>query len=161
MRQARDISIVRKADGSYLLSSGTLVNSPLERSFEFFANAENLDLITPPWLRFRMITKSPITMSKGTEIQYRLRIHRVPVSWRSEIAIWEPPFRFADRQVSGPFKYWNHSHQLSEDPSGRTLITDQVEYKVPFGKFAHSIFVGKDLLKIFEFRNQQVEKILV
>ena len=136
------------------------MNSPLEKSFNFFANAGNLDLITPPWLRFKIITESPIMMSRGTEIQYRLKIHRVPVSWTSEIALWEPPVRFVDRQLVGPFKYWNHLHQLSEHGAGRTLITDQVEYRVPFGKFAHSIFVGNDLMKIFEFRNQEVEKIL-
>lgn len=136
------------------------MNSPLERSFEFFANAENLDLITPPWLRFNMLTKSPITMSRGTEIQYRLRIHRIPVSWRSEISIWDPPYRFVDRQRSGPFKDWSHLHEFSTDYSGGTLIRDQVEYRVPLGKIAHSMFVGSDLLNIFRFRNQQVEKIL-
>ena len=156
----KDIRIVRKDDGAYLLKAETLVSSSLGESFDFFASAQNLDLITPPWLRFNMVSKPPIKMFKGAQIQYRLRIHRIPVSWRSEIAIWEPPYRFVDRQISGPFKDWSHLHELSTNPSGGTLITDQVEYRVPFGKIAHSIFVGSDLLKIFRFRNQQVEKML-
>ena len=99
-------------------------------------------------------------MFKGAQIQYRLRIHRIPVSWRSEIAIWEPPYRFVDRQISGPFKDWSHLHEFSTNPSGGTLITDKVEYRVTFGKITQSMFVDSDLLKIFRFRNQQVEKIL-
>ncbi|WP_342827327.1 SRPBCC family protein, partial [Candidatus Lucifugimonas marina] len=159
-KRQKDIQIVRKDDGAYLLKSETLVSSSLDESFEFFASAENLNLITPPWLRFNVVSKPPIKMFTGAQIQYRLRIHRIPVSWRSEIAIWEPPLRFVDRQISGPFRDWYHLHELSRNPSGGTLITDQVEYKVPLGKIAHSMFVGRDLLRIFRFRNQQVEKIL-
>ena len=142
------------------MRSETSVKSPLNESFDFFANAENLDLITPSWLHFKMITSPPIEMSNGSQIKYRLRIHRIPVFWLSEIGSWDPPFRFADRQVSGPFKYWNHFHHFSDSPSGGTLITDKVEYRVPFGKLVHSSFVGKDLMKIFEYRNQQVDKML-
>tara|TARA_Y100000758_G_C16054224_1_gene422635 strand:- start:996 stop:1400 length:405 start_codon:yes stop_codon:yes gene_type:complete len=131
------------------LKSETLVNSSLNESFDFFASAENLNLITPPWLSFNMGTMLPQEMFKGAQIQYRLRIHRIPVSWRSEIAVWEPPYRFVDRQISGPFKDWYHLHELSQNPSGGTLITDQVDYRVPFGKITHSIFVGNDLLKKF------------
>lgn len=129
-----------------------------EEAFAFFADALNLEAITPPWLRFRMITPGPIRMGPGTRIEYRLRLHRVPIRWVSEITVWEAGRRFVDVQVEGPYRLWEHTHTFDPDDGG-TLIGDRVRYSLPHGPLgavAHRAFVRRDLARIFEFRRRAV-----
>jgi ligand-binding SRPBCC domain-containing protein len=102
---------------------------PLEDAFAFFADAYNLEALTPPWLRFRILTPRPIPMRRGTTIEYVLTTRRLPVHWRSEIVEWEPGRRFVDRQVKGPFRLWEHTHAFEERPDG-TLIRDTVPFSI-------------------------------
>src|SRR5262245_50001712 len=92
--------------------------APREEIFEFFSRAENLEAITPPWLRFRLITPSPIEIRRGTHIDYRLRVHAVPVRWQSEITAWEPPASFVDEQRRGPYRRWVHTHTFVAERNG-------------------------------------------
>ena len=126
-----------------------------EEVFAFFADAANLQSITPPWLRFRILTPLPIDMKKGTLIDYRLRLHGFPIRWRTEICEWEPPFRFADRQLRGPYRLWHHTHTFEEVSDG-TLMTDEVEYAVPGGRLVNRWFVEGDLRRIFTYRTEQL-----
>ncbi len=103
------------------------LNRPRDELFEFFSDALNLEEITPPWLRFRVVSKLPIFMHRGAEIEYRLKIHGVPVGWCSRITTWDPPYRFVDEQVRGPYRMWIHEHRFGED-SGGTLCEDNVQY---------------------------------
>ncbi|MEA2468615.1 MAG: hypothetical protein QOJ57_2741 [Thermoleophilaceae bacterium] len=127
--------------------------SPAE-VFPFFGDARNLEAITPPWLGFRVITPEPIEMAPGTLIEYRLKLHAIPIRWRTTIAVWEPPHRFVDVQLSGPYRMWHHTHDFSVAPDGHgTLMRDTVRYALPFGplgSLAHSLLVRRDLARIFD-----------
>jgi ligand-binding SRPBCC domain-containing protein len=133
---------------------------PRERAevFEFFSNAENLEALTPPWVRFRILTECPITMRKGCLIDYRLRVRGIPVRWRTEITTWEPPFRFVDEQQRGPYRCWIHEHMFEEHPDG-TLVIDRVNYAVWGGRIIDRLFVRRDVESIFAFRRQKLLEI--
>ncbi len=140
-----------------------LVALSVEDSFAFFADAYNLEALTPPWLRFRILTPRPIPMRRGTTIEYVLTTRRLPVRWRTEIVEWEPGRRFVDRQVKGPFRLWEHTHSFEEQQDG-TLIRDTVLYRMPYGplgEIAHRILVGRDLERVFDYRRDAVERLLV
>jgi len=126
---------------------------PPEQVFPFFADAGNLDAITPPWLHFRMVTPPPVAMCVGALIDYELRLHGVPLRWRTLIAEWQPPHRFVDRQLRGPYREWVHEHTF-EPRDGGTLARDVVQYAVPFDLIAHPLFVRRDIETIFAFRQQ-------
>lgn len=126
-----------------------------EDVFPFFADAHNLEAITPPLLRFRVVTPRPIPMAVGTLIQYRLRLHGIPVSWLTSIQAWDPPYRFVDTQLRGPYALWHHTHDFEPTGDGGTLMTDTVRYAIgfgPFGAIAHRLFVRRDVEAIFDHR---------
>lgn len=125
--------------------------------FPFFADARNLDAITPPFLRFRVLTPGPIQMRAGTRIDYSLRVHRFRIRWTSEITVWDPPTRFVDVQIRGPYRHWHHIHRF-EDLGSSTRVIDEVEYACPGGRLVHELFVKRDLVRIFEYRRAMMEK---
>lgn len=143
---------------TFQLDSRVWLDRRLDEVFPFFADAFNLERITPPWLRFEVLTPPPIRMRPGSTIDYRLRIRGVPVRWRSRIAVWQPPYRFVDEQVSGPYRLWRHEHRFSEH-EGRTLVQDHVDYAPPGGRLVHGLFVERDVRKIFEYRRERLEAI--
>lgn len=129
--------------------------------FAFFGDAHNLDAITPPWLRFRILTPAPIAMKVGTRIDYRLRLHGVPVRWQSEITVWEPPLRFVDEQRHGPYRLWRHEH-FFEEYTGGTRVRDCVTYALYGGWLAPGIdrwFVQRDLHTIFAYRQAKLAEL--
>ncbi|MBJ7470457.1 MAG: SRPBCC family protein [Solirubrobacteraceae bacterium] len=127
--------------------------------FPFFADAFNLESITPPLLRFGLLTPAPILLGAGTVIQYGMRLHGVPVNWTSSIQNWDPPHMFVDTQIRGPFRFWHHTHRFEAHPDGGTLMTDEVRYALPlqpFGELALP-FVRRDLKMIFDYRAAVIE----
>lgn len=126
---------------------------PRVELFSYFADAGNLEEITPPWLHFEILTPLPIAMQVGALINYRLKLRLIPVRWRTEISVWEPPFRFVDRQLRGPYRCWIHEHTFTEIEGG-TLMRDRVHYAVPGGPLVHALAVRRDLEKIFNFRRE-------
>lgn len=143
---------------SYRLLCEVRLPAPINQVFAFFADASQLERLTPRWLKFSVLTPSPLEMTEGTLIDYRLRVHGVPLRWQSRISLWEPPFRFADEQLNGPYRRWYHLHSFSEKDGG-TLCRDEVEYSFIGGAILHSLFVKRDLYKIFAFRTQALQKI--
>src|SRR3712207_6686276 len=136
----------------HLLSRAQRLPGPPEEVFPFFADARNLEAITPPLLRFEVVTPGEIEMGVGTLIQYRLRLRGVPVGWLTSIQAWEPPHRFVDTQVRGPYALWHHTHTFVDDGAGGTLMTDTVRYAIGFGVLgdvAHRLFVKRDVEAIF------------
>ena len=129
---------------------------PLEAVFAFFADAGNLERLTPPWLHFEILTPSPVDMHEGTLIDYKLRLHGIPIRWQSRIVVWEPPYRFVDRQVHGPYRRWVHTHTF-QSQAGGTLVTDMVDYAVPGGDLIQRYFVGPDLERIFDYRARELD----
>jgi ligand-binding SRPBCC domain-containing protein len=127
-------------------------------AFEFFADAFNLEAITPPWLQFALDTPGPIEMRVGTLIRYRMRLHGLPVRWLTRIDAWEPGRCFEDVQVRGPYRVWRHSHTFAEHERG-TLMRDRVRYALPLGplgELAHATLVRPDLRRIFDYRAEAV-----
>ena len=128
---------------------------PPDEIFPFFADAGNLECITPPWLHFRMVSELPIVMREGALLSYRLRVHGIPLGWTTKITAWEPPSRFVDEQLSGPFRFWVHEHTF-EPTSRGTMVRDQVEYRVPGGALVNRFFVRPDIERIFAYRQEQL-----
>ena len=139
------------AGRGHRLEAAQFLPRPRDRVFEFFTDAFELESLTPPWLRFTVLTPAPISIGAGTLIDYRLRLHGVPIRWRSRISVWEPPLRFVDEQVRGPYRRWHHEH-LFESAGGGTLCRDVVDYEVPGGWLIDALFVRRDVLRIFRFR---------
>ena len=136
------------------------LEAPPETVFPFVADARNLEAITPPLLRFRLLTPEPVEMRSGTFLQYALRVRGVPVRWDTLIQDWEPPHRFVDVQVRGPYRLWHHTHELVALDGGRaTLMRDTVRYAVGFGvlgEVARRALVARDVEAIFAFRAERV-----
>ncbi len=133
-----------------------------DEAFAFFSDALNLERITPPWLRFRVINPAAIEMGPGTLIEYRLRLHLIPIRWLTKIEEWKPGRRFVDKQVRGPYRLWEHTHSFESAPGG-TLMRDVVRYDLPLGPLgavAHRAFVRRDLERIFDFRREAVAQAL-
>jgi ligand-binding SRPBCC domain-containing protein len=147
---------------TFTLQRTQFLPRPRAAVFPFFADAANLEAITPPWLGFRILTPGPIVMGPGTLIDYRIRWRFVPLRWRTAITVWEPPVRFVDEQVRGPYRLWRHTHTFAE-VSGGTAMTDVVEYALPLGplgRLMHRFIVERDLAAIFDYRREQVLKLV-
>jgi len=132
---------------------------PPEQLFPFFADAANLDAITPPWLHFHIVTPRPIAMRPGALIDYRLRVRGLPLRWRTLIRDWQPPYRFVDEQLRGPYRQWVHEHTF-EARDGGTLARDVVRYAVPFDWLLHRWFIRPDIEQIFAYRQQALRRLL-
>jgi ligand-binding SRPBCC domain-containing protein len=133
---------------------------PREAVFAFFADASNLEEITPPFLRFRILTPAPVEMRTGARIDYALSLFGIPLRWRSRITAWEPGVRFVDEQESGPYASWRHVHEFESDGAA-TLVRDVVDYSLPMGplgSLAHALFVERTLGRIFDFRREAIRR---
>jgi ligand-binding SRPBCC domain-containing protein len=131
---------------------------PLDEVFPFFSEARNLEIITPPWVQFQVLTPAPIVMRAGTLIDYRIRVHGIPIPWRTEITVWEPPHRFVDVQLWGPYRLWHHTHTFIED-RGETICRDEVRYHPIGGSLMNWLFVRGDVERIFAYRQKRLTEI--
>ena len=146
----------------HVLEKEAFIERPLEEVFNFFSRAENLELLTPTSLRFKILTPSPIQMKPGALIEYRLSLFGLPFRWKTLIQDWEPPLRFVDSQLSGPYLSWVHEHTFQEVMGG-TRMCDRVEYQVPGGPLEpliHRLFVGPQVKQIFEFRTATILRLM-
>lgn len=146
----------------HTLTRSITIGRQLREVFDFFADAGNLERITPPELNFHIITPQPIDIEKGTLIDYSLKLRGLPMKWRTEISVWDPPFEFVDQQLSGPYKQWIHRHRFTELEKGKTLIEDEVRYRLPLeplGDVVHFI-VRRELNYIFDHRQKTVAELL-
>lgn len=146
----------------YRLARSLFVPRPLDQVFPFFAEPRNLARITPPWLGFRIVTDGDLTMRQGLEISYRIHPLGIPQRWTSRISVWDPPQRFVDEQLRGPYRDWHHLHEFRE-VAGGTEIRDEVTYELPFGalgRIAHRLIVRRQLESIFDHRERVVRELL-
>jgi ligand-binding SRPBCC domain-containing protein len=147
----------RPSSGFSHLHRETIVPASRHDTFAFFGDASNLERLTPPWLNFAILTPTPVAMWAGVDIDYRISLYGLPMPWRSRIDIWEPPVRFVDRQVVGPYRWWRHEHRF-EAVAGGTLVVDHVEY-VPRARWVSAPLVRRDLERIFTYRQQALRQL--
>jgi ligand-binding SRPBCC domain-containing protein len=126
--------------------------------FPFFAEARNLEQLTPPFLKFEVLTPDPIAMRAGALIDYRIRVHGLPIRWRTEIVEWDPPHRFVDVQLHGPYRLWHHTHTF-EEKDGGTLCRDEVRYRPRGGALINWLFVRRDVERIFRYREEKLREL--
>jgi ligand-binding SRPBCC domain-containing protein len=134
------------------------IPASIGRVFDFFSKAENLEVLTPPWLGFRILTPVPVEMKTGTRIDYRIRLALVPVGWTTRISVWDPPRRFVDVQERGPYRLWEHTHRFEPNGNG-VRMTDEVRYALPLGVLGsviHAAVVRSALRRIFDYRFARV-----
>lgn len=146
----------------YELHREQFVPKPVDEVFAFFADAGNLEAITPPWLNFRIVTPRPINMRVGTFIEYEIRWRFVRLRWLTEITEWRPGVCFVDEQIRGPYKRWHHTHRF-EPADGGTRVIDLVRYRLPLGPIGdlmHLVQVRRDLDGIFDFRRERIDALM-
>lgn len=129
------------------------VARPLEEVFTFFSDPKNLESITPQWLRFRIVPPEPDEVREGSLIHYKLRVRGIPVRWTTRISVWDPPHRFVDEQLSGPYRSWVHEHTFRAR-GGHTVVRDHVRYDSPGGSLIHRWLVRPDVERIFDYRSE-------
>ncbi len=137
------------------------ISKPIAAVFDFFSRPENLQEITPPWLSFH-IASAESELRTGSLIEYRLRVHGIPMRWKSEISEWNPPHCFVDTQLAGPYAWWRHRHTFVAE-NGGTRIGDDVEYALPFGivgELVHTLMVRRDVESIFAYRQKRLLELL-
>jgi len=150
--------IFSKKDKVFQLSVQQIVPQNIETVFSFFETPKNLNLITPSWLNFKILPPVPKSSYAGLEISYRLNLHKFPMYWKSRIIQYKKNDFFCDKQIFGPYMFWEHTHKFTSDGKN-TIIDDVVNYKVLFGNVIHKLFVKKDLKKIFEYRYKKIEEL--
>ena len=139
----------------FLFDAELWLPRPRDEIFPFFSEARNLEALTPPWLKFEVLTPDPIVMKPGTLIDYRIRIHGIPIRWRTQITEWNPPEYFVDVQLSGHYSLWHHRHTFIERDGG-TLCRDDVHYRPRGGALMNWLFVRRDVERIFQYRQQRL-----
>lgn len=140
----------------HVLSRAHELEGTPQEVFPFFADAFNLESITPAFLDFSVLTPTPIHLTTGTVIQYAMRLHGIPITWVSSIQRWDPPHCFVDTQLRGPYRFWHHTHTFESLPGERTLMRDEVRYQLPVPPLGDVAlpFVRRDLARIFDYRHE-------
>ena len=140
----------------YNFETQTIIPENRDKVFSFFSKAENLEILTPKWLNFRIITPLPIEMKEGALIDYKLKLFGIPFHWQTRITVWDPPNRFVDEQIKGPYSKWNHEH-LFVPEGNRTQMRDHVSYAIPvFSSLLHKLFIRKNVERIFRYRQEKI-----
>jgi ligand-binding SRPBCC domain-containing protein len=145
---------------TYQLVREQVIPCSVDEVFQFFADAGNLEMLTPPWLNFEILTPGRIEMHAGTIIQYALKVHHLPVHWTTAISEWNPPHEFVDVQLRGPYILWHHRHKF-QCLGNETRMIDEIHYRLPLGcigRATHWLFVERDLRQIFDYRARIVEQ---
>jgi ligand-binding SRPBCC domain-containing protein len=147
----------------YLLEREQIIERGRSETFAFFSDAFNLERITPPFLRFRVLTARPVTMARGTLLEYKLSLFGIGFRWKTIIEEWEPEDSFVDSQLEGPYRLWRHRHSFESIGQARTLMRDRVEYLIPLGflgRASNALFVSRTLREIFDYRARAIASLL-
>jgi uncharacterized protein (TIGR01777 family) len=144
-----------------IFEASQFVARPISEVFRFFEDPKNLERMTPPWLNFRIVSQTSASIQTGTEICYRLKVHGMPMKWKTRIQDWKVNESFVDDQIQGPYSRWHHVHSF-ESLRGGTLIQDRVSYRLPLGglgKLLGGSFVKNDVNMIFSYRKEKMREV--
>ncbi len=147
---------------THILERTQRIERSVDVVFSLFADAANLEALTPPFLHFSILTRLPVAMAVDTRIDYRLWLFGVPMNWRTRITDWVPEVRFVDQQEAGPYAFWRHTHSFAAEGGG-TVVHDRVEYALPLGPLgtlARRLFVARVLDRIFDHRRDAILSLL-
>tara|TARA_B110000438_G_scaffold85581_1_gene85070 strand:- start:14297 stop:14770 length:474 start_codon:yes stop_codon:yes gene_type:complete len=147
-----------KKNNYFYLKTNLTLNKNIKEVFQFFETPKNLNLITPSWLNFKIIQTVNSNTFKNQEINYKLTLHKITFKWKSEIIDYKKNISFCDKQIKGPYLFWEHSHLFSK-VGEKTFMEDIIKYKVLFGTFSNNLFIKQDLRKIFEYRQKKIQEI--
>jgi len=148
---------------TYILEREQIIPLSRSKTFAFFGDAMNLERITPPLLRFRVLSESPSEMKAAALLEYKLKLFGIPFRWLTLIEKWSPEESFVDTQLTGPYALWHHTHTFEAIAPDKTLMRDRVLYRIPygiFGRLAHALFVKRTLKSIFDYRAETVANLL-
>ena len=152
-------SPTRPRRGVQILHRQVLVPTSIEDTFEFFSDAFNLNALTPSWVGFQILSSPPLQMQNDALIDYKIRIRGIPIRWQTRILSWNPPHKFVDLQIKGPYRWWHHTHRFESCEHG-TWVTDEVEYLAPLHWLTHPLMVTRDVERIFDYRELALKAIL-
>lgn len=158
---AGDPATIVRAPGGFVLTCSQWLPQPPATIFPFFADAQNLERITPPFLKFRVVSMSTADIRLGTLIHYTLRLHGIPLPWTSRIDAWNPPYEFVDFQVRGPYRRWHHTHRFTAE-NGGTRVDDRVEFGLPVALLHHTpvaAMIHRDVRRIFAYRQETLARL--
>ena len=147
----------------FILERQQWVETSVERAWKFLQHPANLDRITPPDLRFCIVTEIPEKMYNGLIVEYRITIPLIGThTWVTEIKHIREGISFVDEQRLGPYRFWYHYHEIRKEKEGALLI-DRVYYQPPFrilGNMLHFLYIRKTLERIFDYRHGRIESLL-
>jgi ligand-binding SRPBCC domain-containing protein len=150
--------IISRRELTWMLRTAQSLAVPRDAVFRFFADPANLGRITPPEMRFSIVTPEPIEMRVGALIDYRIGLWALPLRWRTRISEWNPPLGFTDEQLRGPYAEWVHQHRFVATPDGGTRVDDVVTFRLPLGQLGRiaAPLVTGQLRRIFAYRHQAI-----
>ena len=134
---------------------------PRAEVFAFFADPVKVPSVMPPSLRVRLVAP-PRAMTAGAVFDLRLVWLGVPLRWRAFVREYDPPVRFLDVQVRGPYARWEHRHLFLVDGQG-TRVEERVVYRLPLGplgRLAHTVLVGRQLATLWAYRRRRIGDVL-
>lgn len=147
----------------YILERQQKVGCTREQAWDFLQNPANLDRITPPDLKFHIVTDVPAVMYNGLIIEYRITIPLIGThTWITEIKHIREGCSFVDEQRLGPYRFWYHYHEIRQDADG-VLLIDRVHYRPPMGilgRALHRFYIRGTLERIFEYRRERLAFLL-
>jgi hypothetical protein len=149
---------LRQRSPQYVLTQRTRIDAPISEVFPFFSRPHNLSLLTPAWLGFQILGDKGKETERDQQIEYRIELAGIPMRWRTRIPVWDPPYRFVDEQLGGPYALWHHEHRFEQEGNA-TFMVDTVHYRLPLGpagRLAHGLFVRSQLRRIFAYRTEAI-----
>jgi len=154
----------------HVLERGFWLPRPRQEVFQFFADPGNLALVQPPGAQLQWLSPPPAGLTAGAVLDFRIRVLGWPVRWRVMVREFDPPYRFVDVQLCGPFARWEHRHRFvagspGEDRPGPigTWVKDRITYRLPLGplgSLAHALGAGRQIKELFDYRERRLRDLL-
>ena len=150
----------------YVIERRLWLPRPRPEVFAFFADPGNLARVSPPPADLRWLAPPPASLGAGAVLDFSIRLCGLPVRWRVFVREFDPPYRFIDAQLWGPFARWEHRHLFFEGPPGDatgTWVEDRVTYRLPLGslgRLAHALGAGRSIARVFDYRARRLQELL-